>query len=77
VQDWKTKKQAAQESSSRDTEVLTVSELVGCLGRHAEALNLVEIESYLRTSKVIFVIYTVSALMLQPDCSKNHYLLGL
>jgi chromosome transmission fidelity protein 1 len=41
-----------------EVEVMTVAELMQRLGRKAEGINMLEIEAYLRSSKVIaFVLY--------------------
>lgn len=49
--DWITQKSSAK-SKKQDTEVMTVPDFIHRLGRKVEGINLLEIESYLKRSKI-------------------------
>jgi chromosome transmission fidelity protein 1 len=56
VEDWKEQKQG---STANPTEVMTVGELVLRMGRKAEGINLLEVNSYLQSSKASCILFLI------------------
>lgn len=66
----------SEKSLKERTEIMNVGELMQRLGRKAEGINMLEVEAYLRSSKVLawsffLDIWTIS---LPTDCEKNQRL---
>lgn len=71
TEDWRATKAKAGPTTGARTEVLTISSFMEKLGRKATGINLLEIETYLKKSKVCFVAFQSSNVSTTPDCKKD------
>jgi chromosome transmission fidelity protein 1 len=69
--DWMAQKSSAI-SKRQDTEVMTVPDFIHRLGRNVEGINLLEIESYLKRSKIARKISSYAINVSEGDKSGRH-----
>jgi chromosome transmission fidelity protein 1 len=69
ISEWKDRHQRERGHKSESSDVVTVGELVLKMGRGTEGINLLEINQYLKTSKVsIYFHYAGSHQIRHQDC---------
>lgn len=74
MEDWRATKTKAGLTTDTRTEVLTISNFMERLGRKAVGINIVEIEAYLKRSKVYYISLDSSIFSTTPDCKKDIWL---